>query len=67
MSTTQSITGGCEQLRNRLQELQRELPELLNQADLDISPDLATHYNQVMYHLQSAREELWSIQKKSKP
>ncbi len=64
-SQSKTIEEGCEQLRNQIQEFQHELPALLNQANQTISPDVATHYNQVMFHLQSAREELRGIQKKS--
>lgn len=64
-SQPNSIADGCEKLRCQLQELQRELPALLNQSKDPISSEVATHYNQVMLHLQSAREELRQIQKKS--
>ena len=65
MSQPNSIVDGCEKFRCQLQELQRELPALLNRSEEPISAEVATHYNKVMLHLQSAREELRYIQKKS--
>ncbi len=65
MSESNPIVEGCEEFRNQLQTVQQDLVALLNQPEHSISADIATHYNQVMFHLQSAREELRAVQKKS--
>ena len=65
-SEPNTIFDGCEVFRKQLQALQRELPALLNQSEDPITPDVATHYNQAMFHLQAAREELHTLQQKSK-
>ncbi len=48
----------CEELRAQLHAMQLKLPSALAQMHPTLGADAALPYNNALFHLQSAREEL---------
>ncbi|TNE51561.1 MAG: hypothetical protein EP343_05565 [Deltaproteobacteria bacterium] len=57
----------CEELRAQLHAMQQKLPSALATIQPTLDADAALPYNNTLFHLQSAREELRLLLKSLPP
>lgn len=56
--SVQDAIAMCEELRTELHAMQQKLPTALAKMQPTLDADAALPYNNTLFHLQSAREEL---------
>lgn len=59
----EQVIAACEEMRSQIHQMQQQLPTTLASMDPSINETAATSYNDALFHLQSAREELRGLVK----